>query len=172
MQNKVIVITGASSGIGKALAARYAAEGWRLVLGARRIEKLKEFADSLKGVEVLCVQTDVTIKTDCKKLIEACISRFGRLDVLINNAGISMRALFHAYDIEVLHRVMDVNFWGTVYCTKYALPHLLSSKGSLAGVISIGGYIGLPGRSGYSASKFAVRGFLQTIRTENLKKGL
>lgn len=172
MQNKVIVITGASSGIGKALAARYAAEGWRLVLGARRIEKLKEFADSLKGVEVLCVQTDVTIKTDCKKLIEACISRFGRLDVLINNAGISMRALFHASDIEVLHRVMDVNFWGTVYCTKYALPHLLSSKGSLAGVISIGGYIGLPGRSGYSASKFAVRGFLQTIRTENLKKGL
>ena len=83
-----------------------------------------------------------------------------------------MRALFNDVKLDVLHRLMDVNFWGTVYCTKYALPHLLKTKGSVVGVISVGGHIGLPGRTGYSASKFAVRGFLQTIRVENLKTGL
>ena len=83
-----------------------------------------------------------------------------------------MRALFNDVKLDVLHRLMDVNFWGTVYCTKYALPYLLETKGSVVGVISVGGHIGLPGRTGYSASKFAVRGFLQTIRVENLKNGL
>lgn len=172
MQKKVVVITGASSGIGKALAKKYAAEGWNLVLAARREDRLLELKKSLSHTDVVTVKTDVTIEADCKHLIEEAISNFSRIDVLINNAGISMRALFEYTDLKVLHQLMNVNFWGTVYCTKHALPHLLKTKGSLVGIISIGGYIGLPGRSGYSAAKFAVRGFLQTVRTEHLKDDL
>lgn len=168
----MVIITGASSGIGKALAEKYAAEGWNLVLGARRMERLRELEKQLSNVEVLPVKTDVTKPADCKFLIESAIRKFGKIHVLINNAGISMRASFEDVDIEVLHRLMDVNYWGTVYCTKYALPHLLEQKGSLVGVISTGGYIGLPGRTGYSGSKFAVRGFLDTVRIEYLKSGL
>jgi short-subunit dehydrogenase len=172
MQNKVVVITGASSGIGKALAEKYASEHCRLVLAARRIERLRLLEEKFNNTEILSVKTDVTVNEDCKKLIEQAVERFGKIDVLINNAGISMRAVFENVELSVLHRMMDVNYWGTVYCSKYALPYLLQSKGSLVGVISIGGYVGLPGRTGYSASKFAVRGFLDTVRTENLKTGL
>jgi short-subunit dehydrogenase len=171
MQKKVVVITGASSGIGKALAEKYAKEGWNLVLAARRDERLQEIEKELKA-EVLALKTDVTLESDCKNLIEQAIEKFGKIDVLINNAGISMRALFNDTEMEVIHQVMNVNYWGTVNCTKYALPYLLKQKGSLVGVISVGGYIGLPGRAGYSASKFAVRGFLETLRIENMKTGL
>lgn len=172
MQKKVVVITGASSGIGKALAEKYAAEGWRVVLGARREDRLLELSKKLPDAEVLAVKTDVTHESDCRNLMEQAVNKFGGIDVLINNAGISMRALFNDTELKVMHRVMDVNYWGTVNCTKFAMPWLLKSKGSLVGVISVGGYIGLPGRTGYSASKFAVRGFLETIRVENLKTGL
>jgi short-subunit dehydrogenase len=146
----------------------------KLVLAARSAAKLAELqtlTESL-GSEVLIVQADVAVESDCKSIIHKTIERFGKIDVLINNAGISMRAIFEDVELEVLHRLMDVNFWGTVYCTKYALPWLLQSKGSLVGVISIAGYIGLPGRTGYSASKYAIRGFLDTLRVENLKKDL
>jgi len=172
MQNKVVVITGASSGIGKALAEKYAAEGWDLVLAARRIERLQELKSQLKNVEVLIVKTDVTQEADCKYLIDSAIQKFEKINVLINNAGISMRASVEDVGFDVLHRLMDVNYWGTVYCTKFALPYLLRQKGSLVGIISVGGYVGLPGRTGYSASKFAVRGFLDTVRIEYLKSGL
>ena len=172
MNDKVVVITGASSGIGRALAKEFASGGSKLVLGARRIEKLKELEDELKGVEIESVRTDVSIEADCRNLVERAVARFGRIDVFINNAGISMRALFEDAGLAVIKRLMDVNFWGTVYCTKFALPYLLKSKGSLVGIISIAGHVGLPGRSGYSASKFAVRGFLDTLRIENLRKGL
>lgn len=172
MKNKVVIITGASSGIGKALAVEFASRGAKLVLGARRTDRLEELEKGLPGTEILSVKTDVSVEEDCRSLIEQAVSRFGRIDVLINNAGISMRANFEEMDLEVMHRVMDVNFYGTVYCTKFALPYLLQSKGSLVGVISIAGHVGLPGRTAYSASKFAVRGFLDTIRIENLKKGL
>ncbi|MCG6190584.1 SDR family oxidoreductase [Maribellus maritimus] len=172
MQNKVVVITGASSGIGKALAQKYAAEGWDLVLAARRIERLHALEREFKNTNILSVKTDVSLVEDCRDLIDKAIGRFGKIDVLINNAGISMRAIFENVELPVLHRMMDVNFWGTVYCTKFALPYLLESKGSLVGVISVGGYLGLPGRTGYSASKFAVRGFLDTVRVENRRSGL
>lgn len=172
MQNKVVVITGASSGIGKALAEKYAAEGFNLVLAARRLDRLEELQQKLKTVEVLPVQTDVAKEEDCKILIDKAIAKFGKIDILINNAGISMRAAFSDVEIDVLRRLMDVNYWGTVYCTKYALPHVLKEKGSIVGVISTGGYIGLPGRTGYSGSKFAVRGFLDTVRIEYLRAGL
>jgi short-subunit dehydrogenase len=100
------------------------------------------------------------------------VKRFGRIDILVNNAGISMRALFENTDLTVIKQLMDVNFWGTVYCTKYALPYLLKVKGSVVGVSSIAGYKGLPGRSGYSASKFAIQGFLEVLRIENMSRGL
>lgn len=172
MQNKVVVITGASSGIGKALAEEYASKGFNLVLAARRIERLKELEEKLSNVEVLSVKTDVTIESDCKNLIDSAIKKFSKIDILINNAGISMRASTINVDMNVIRKVMDVNFWGTVYCTKFALPYLLASKGSLVGVMSIGGYVGLPARSGYSASKFAMRGFLDSVRVEHRRSGL
>ena len=171
-QKKVVIITGASSGIGKSLAELYVSKGWRLVLAARRIDRLKEFETIHPKTEILSVQTDVSVEADCKNLIEKAIERFGQIDVLINNAGISMRATFDKVELDVLRKLMDVNYWGTVYCTKFALPHLLKQKGSVVGVISVGGYIGLPGRTGYSAAKFAVRGFLDTVRIEYLKSGL
>lgn len=172
MKNKVVVITGASSGIGRALAKEFASLGARLSLGARRTKLLEELKSELPGAEIFIKETDVSIENDCRRLIEETLKKYGQIDVLINNAGISMRALFEDVDLKVIRQLMDVNFYGTVYCTKYALPHLLKTKGSLVGVISIAGYVGLPGRSGYSASKFALRGFLDTVRIENLKKGL
>ncbi len=141
-------------------------------MAARRLDRLNILEKQFDKNVIIPVKTDVTIETDCKNLIQKTIDQFGHIDVLINNAGISMRASFEDVDLDVLRRLMDVNYWGTVYCTKYALPYLLKSKGSLVGVISTGGYIGLPGRTGYSASKFAVRGFLDTVRIEYLKSGL
>lgn len=174
MKDKIVIVTGASSGIGKALAFEFASRGAKLVLAARSLNKLQEVEQKLNtmGVESFCVKTDVSVEQDCKNLMDQAMERFGRIDVLINNAGISMRALFSEMDLSVMKQLMDVNFWGTVYCTKYALPHILETKGSVVGVISIAGYIGLPARTGYSASKYAIRGFLDTLRVENLKKGL
>ncbi|MCW3807705.1 SDR family oxidoreductase [Plebeiibacterium marinum] len=174
MQNKVVIITGASSGIGLALAKEFAQRGSKLVLAARSAEKLKDLETEFnnKGTETICVATDVSKEAECKNLIDKAIAKFNRIDILINNAGISMRALFKDVDLDVLKQLMDVNFWGTVYCTKYALPHLLKSKGSVTGISSIAGFIGLPARTGYSASKYAMHGFLETLRVENLKTGL
>lgn len=174
MQGKVVIVTGASSGIGKALVYEFAKRGAKIAMAARNLEELTKIEQDLaaRGVESLPVQTDVTNEQECKRLVERTVERFGRLDVLVNNAGISMRAMFDELDLAVIHRVMDVNFWGTVNCTRYAIPYLLESKGSLVGIISVAGFLGLPGRTGYSASKFAVRGFLNTLRVENLKRGL
>ncbi len=174
MNNKVIVITGASSGIGKALAKEYAFIGYKVVIAARNEKKLNDLSEELirSGYEVYAVPTDVSKNADCKNLIKKTINEYGSIDILINNAGISMRALFEDLDIKVIKDLMDVNFWGTVFCTKYALPYLLKSKGSVVGISSIAGFKGLPGRTGYSASKFAIHGFLETLRTENLKKDL
>ncbi|WP_163713680.1 SDR family oxidoreductase [Mangrovibacterium lignilyticum] len=172
MENKVVIITGASSGIGKALACEFASKGAKLVLAARRTELLEQLKQELNNTEVITHKTDVSKEEDCRELIEIAISKFGKIDILINNAGISMRANFEDVDLSVLQKLMDVNFWGTVYCSKYALPHLLKAKGSLVGIISIAGFVGLPGRTGYAASKFAIRGFLDTVRIENIKNGL
>ena len=174
MQNKVVIVTGASSGIGLACAREFAIRGSSVVMAARNykvIEKESEEINS-EGFEAFAVKTDVSEEKDCRKLIEAAINKYGRIDILINNAGISMRALFNDVDLKVLKRLMDVNFWGTVYCTRYALPLLLESKGTVAGISSIAGFHGLPGRTGYSASKFAMHGFLEALRIENLRTGL
>ncbi len=173
-KGKVVVITGASSGIGRASAIEFARRGCRVVLAARSEEGMQSAVRQIEeaGGEAVAVQTDVTKQEDCKRLIDAAVAAFGGVDILVCNAGISMRALFDDVDLSVLHRLMDVNFWGTVYCTKYALPYLQASHGSLVGVSSVAGLHGLPGRTGYSASKYAMTGFLETVRIENLKKGL
>jgi dehydrogenase/reductase SDR family protein 7B len=173
MKDKVVIITGASSGIGKACALVFARAGAKVVICSRRHDQLSHWAvELLKHTEVLTVTADVSKEADCKRLIEGAVKRFGRIDVLINNAGVSMRALFNEVDLDVIRQLMDTNFWGTIYCTKYALPSLLVNKGSVVGISSIAGKKGLPGRTGYSASKFAMEGFLQALRTENLKKDL
>lgn len=172
--SKAVIITGASSGIGKACAEIFAAKGWKVMLAARQLDKLQyiEFQLKQKGAEVAVCAADVSKEEDCKNLVSETVKVFGQIDVLICNAGISMRALFEDVSLDVIRKVMDVNFWGTVCCTKYALPYLLRSKGSVVGLSSIAGKKGLPGRTGYSASKFAIEGFLETLRTENLKTGL
>lgn len=170
LTNKIVVITGGSSGIGKALAEGALARGAKVAVCARNSEKLKSiFTPSDR---LFCFQADVSIEADCKAFIEAVISMWGGVDVLINNAGISMRALFADVDLSVIKELMDVNFWGAVYCTKYALPYIMKGKGIIAGVSSIAGYRGLPGRTGYSASKFAMQGFLEALRTELLYTGV
>ena len=171
---KVVIVTGASSGIGEAVAREFARNGSKVVLAARSEEKLTMIVEEIRAdnCDAIFIKTDVSIRDDCRKLIEKTIEIYGKIDILINNAGVSMRASFLDVDLNVLHRLMDVNFWGTVYCTKYALPYLIERKGSLVGVSSVAGFHGLPGRTGYSASKFALHGFLETIRIENLKKGL
>ena len=175
LKNKVVIITGASSGIGKACAEEFAKRGANLVLGARQYVTLCEITSDLEkryGIKAVAVQCDVSNENECDHLIRQAIVTFQRIDVLINNAGISMRALFADLDLVVLRNLMDVNFWGAVYCTKYALPELLKTRGSVVGVSSIAGYHGLPGRTGYSSSKFALNGFLGALRIENLKTGL
>lgn len=174
MKDKVVIVTGASSGIGEACAISFANKGAKLVLAARNMDKLKEVEEKIKkiGTEVLIVKCDVSIQEDCKNLTEQTIAKFGEIDILINNAGISMRAIFNDMELDVMEKIMAINFFGAVYCTKYALPYILKNKGSVVGVSSIAGYVGLPARTGYSASKFAMQGFLEALRTENLRNNL
>lgn len=173
-KGKVIIITGASSGIGLASARLFSSYEASLVLAARSIDKLRALEAELSSdpSRILCIKTDVSVEEDCRRLIDEAVRHFGRIDILINNAGLSMRASFKEVDLSVIRRLMDVNFWGTVYCTKFALPWLLKSHGSVVGVISVVGYAGLPGRTGYATSKFAIRGFLETLRMEHQDDGL
>ncbi|QHS58314.1 SDR family oxidoreductase [Chitinophaga agri] len=172
MQNKVVVITGGTSGIGKALAITYLKAGAKVAVCGRKSDVLQAMENEVASDNLYTFTADVSKEEDCKQFIEQVIARLGKIDILINNAGISMRALFRDADLTVLKQLMDINFWGTVYCTKYALPSLLANKGTIVGVSSIAGYRGLPGRTGYSASKFAMQGFLEALRTENLHTGI
>ncbi len=174
MKNKVVIITGASSGIGLATAWQFAKSGSNVVLAARKLEILSSIVQEMenRGLHAMAVQTDVAVEEDCKQLIEKTIDKYGKIDVLINNAGLSMRAIFNELDLDVFERLMKVNFLGSVYCTRYAINELIKSKGSVVGVSSIAGYVGLPARTAYSASKYALQGFLDALRTENRKTGL
>ncbi len=171
---KTVVITGASSGIGEALAYEAARLGYNVCIAARNSEKLALVKDNCirQNVKCIAVQADVSIEKDCENIIRQALEAFGGIDILVNNAGIGMRAVFNDCDLNVIRQVMDVNFWGMVYCTKFALPHLLKNKGTVVGISSIAGIKGLPGRTGYSASKFAMHGFLESLRLENRKTGL
>jgi short-subunit dehydrogenase len=171
IHGKVVVITGGSDGIGKALVELYLSKGAKVATCARNYEKLYQLQSAHTGKPLFIHATDVSKELDCKGFIDAVIKEFGTIDILINNAGVSMRALVQDVDLDTIRRVMDINFWGTVYCTKFALDHIIKNKGTIVGVSSIAGYRGLPGRSGYSASKYAVNGWLEALRTELLESG-
>ncbi|MCB0754685.1 MAG: SDR family oxidoreductase [Flavobacteriales bacterium] len=174
IKDKVVIITGGSSGIGKACAERFGRERGRICITGRNAENLEAAAEELraKNIEVMTVQGDVAKEEDCVRIINQTLNTYGRIDVLINNAGISMRAFFLHLDLSVIRQLMEVNFFGTVYCTNYALKQLLKYNGSVVGISSVAGYQGLPGRTGYSASKFAMEGFLSALRLENHNTGL
>jgi short-subunit dehydrogenase len=170
--NKVVVITGGSDGIGKALVDALIPLGAKVATCARNQDKLYDLQILHSGKPLHTVVADVSRYSDCKNFIDSTIQFFGGIDILINNAGISMRAMFSDLDVEVIEKVMAINFNGTLYCTKLALDSILQRKGMIVGVSSIAGYRGLPGRTGYSASKFAVNGFLEALRTEMMDSGV
>lgn len=174
MKDKVVIITGASSGIGKALAFAFGREGAKIVITGRKKEPLEAVSNELKAanIENLAITGDVSVEKDNEIMVKQTLEKYGKIDILINNAGISMRSMFEDVELEVIKKVMDINFYGVVYATKYALPHIKATKGSIIGISSIAGYRGLPVRTGYSASKFALNGFLEALRTELLKTGV
>ncbi|MCS5489842.1 SDR family oxidoreductase [Algoriphagus limi] len=173
-KDKVVIITGATSGIGEACAEVFGREGAKLAITGRNPKKLDQTTAYLqnKGFDVLPILADAASEADNQRMAKETLEHFGRIDVLINNAGISMRALFQDLDLEVFRKVMDTNFWGTVYATKFCLPAILESKGSIIGVSSINGYRGTPARTAYTASKYAMNGFFEALRTEVMKKGV
>lgn len=164
--NKVVVVTGGTDGIGKALVEALLLQGAKIATCGRHHDKLYRLQSEFPSYPLHTVVADVSNENDCRHFIESTIQIFGAIDILINNAGISMRALLKDTSVDVIRKVMDINFFGAVYCTKYALNSIIERKGTIAGVSSIAGYRGLPGRSGYSASKFALQGWLEAIRTE------
>jgi short-subunit dehydrogenase len=163
---KVVAITGGTDGIGRALIDALVPLGARIATCGRNHDKLYNLQLQYSNVLLHAVVCDVSKEQDCKDFIDSTIETFGGIDIIINNAGISMRALVRDADVEVIRKVMDINFFGAVYCTKFALPSIIERKGTIVGVSSIAGYRGLPGRSGYSASKFALQGWLEALRTE------
>lgn len=170
--NKVVAITGGTDGIGKALVKQFLGLGAKVATCSRTQEKLDTLKHEFSGKPLLTLVADVSHEEDCKNFIEKTQQEFDGIDILINNAGISMRALLKDTELRTLKNVMDINFWGTVYCTKFALDSIMINKGTIVGVSSVAGYRGLPGRSGYSASKFAVNGWLEAVRTELLESGV
>lgn len=167
-KNKVVVVTGGTEGIGKALVDLLLLKGANVAACGRNHDKLYSLQAEYPAYPLHAAVADVSNENDCRRFIDSTIGVFGHIDILINNAGISMRGLLTETSTDVLHKLMDVNFFGAVYCTKYALPSIIGQKGIIVGVSSIAGYRGLPGRSGYSASKFALQGWLEAIRTELL----
>lgn len=169
LKDNVAIVTGASTGIGEEIAYRFARQGAHLVLTARRMDELERVAAQVRalGGEAIVVSADVARADDCRKIVDTAIATFGRLDTLINNAGMTMWAKFRDIDdVAILERIMQVNYMGAVYCTHYALPHLVQSGGRLIGIASLTGLIGVPTRTGYAASKHAMRGFFDSLRIE------
>jgi short-subunit dehydrogenase len=172
---KAVIITGASSGIGEALALRLADEGAWLALAARRVDRLEAVAQACRqrGGRALALPTEVTSEAACRALVERTLAEYGRLDMLVNNAGLSVVAKFNElHDLELFRHVMDVNFHGALYCTYYALPHLIDSRGRLVNVSSLGGKLAIPYNSCYVASKFALGGLSDSLRLELAEAGV
>ncbi len=175
LTNSTVVLTGASEGIGRALALELAARRLSLVLAARNRERLEELARECEaaGSQCLVIQTDITDAQQCRALIDGAIARFGRLDVLINNAGSTMWSRFDELaDLGVIEQVMRVNYFGAVYLTAAALPWLKQSRGRLVAVTSLAGLTGVPERTGYAASKHAMTGFFDSLRIELTDSGV
>ena len=171
-QNKVVAVTGGSDGIGKALVDALIGMGAKVATCSRNQDKLYDLQVKHSGLPLHTLVADVSSLNDCKNFISSTIATFGGIDILINNAGINIRGVLQDIDIESVEKVMDINFYGTLYCTKLALNSIMERKGTIVGVSSVAGYRGLPGRSGYSASKFAMTGFLEALRTEMLDENV
>jgi NAD(P)-dependent dehydrogenase (short-subunit alcohol dehydrogenase family) len=174
-KDNVVIVTGASRGIGKELALVLAGLGARLALGSRNEQVLNEVAAEcrLRGASVLVVPTDVTDPAGCRRLVDQTVQAYGRIDSLINNAGIGMWArLDDVQDLTIFERVMQTNYLGSVYCTYYALAHLKQTHGRVVSVSSVAGKTGVPARTGYSASKHALVGFFDSLRIELAPAGV
>ena len=174
-RGQVVIVTGASAGIGKALALLLASQGAKVAIAARRAERLEQVAAECRrlGGEALVVPTDVTEEVQCKALVEKTIAAYGKLDMLINNAGLAVSALFDEFpDLHLFKHTMDVNFYGAVYCTYYALPHLKQTRGRIVAISSLGGKAALPYNAPYIASKYAMHGFYDTLRMELRQQGV
>ncbi len=169
---KVVIITGGSSGIGKALVLKYANEGYAVAFTGRNQDRMDQVVSELGSKNHLALNLDAAKKEDNQRMVEETIKKFGRLDILVCNAGISMRALFEDTKLEVFEKLMDINFYGSIYATKYALPHILENKGSIVAISSINGRRSTPARSAYTASKFAIQGFFETLRMEVMTRGV
>lgn len=167
-QDKVVIITGGTEGIGKSLVKQFLQKKALVATCGRNTEKIDQLKAELNNPGLFTMQCDVSDENSAKHFIESVVNQFGKIDILINNAGISMRSMFKDVSLEAMKKVMDVNFWGSVHCTKYALETLIQQKGIIVGISSIAGYRGLPGRGGYSASKFALNGWMEALRTELL----
>ena len=169
MKDNVVIITGASKGIGAELARQMAARGAALALVARDRAALESVASECvaRGARVEVIVADVALEEDCRRMVERTVAAFGRIDTLVNNAGATMWARFEDIrDMSILARIMQVNYMGAVYCTHHALPHLKASRGRLVGIASLTALVGVPTRSGYAASKHAMRGFFDSLRIE------
>jgi short-subunit dehydrogenase len=167
--DKVVVITGASSGIGRELARQLAAQGAWLSLAARRAERLTEVVAECQalGGKAIAIPTDVRESGQCAALIQQTVDHYSRIDVLVNNAGRTMYANFDAVrEVGMFEELMRVNYLGSVYCTYYALPYLKQTQGRIVAVSSLSGKTGVPTRSGYAASKHAMAGFFDSLRIE------
>jgi len=171
-KNKVVVVTGGTDGIGKALIETLITHNAQIATCGRNQCKLDQLKSEFPNANLFCYKADVSIYQDCENFIQKTLEYFGKINILINNAGISMRSELIDCDVDVIKKVMDINFMGTVYCTKLSLPSIIANQGSIVGISSIAGYRGLPGRSGYSASKFALNGWLESIRTELMDKNV
>jgi len=168
-ENKTIILTGASAGIGQALAFSLVQQGANLVLAARNQAALEETVAACTNQpgSAIAIPTDVTQPEACQQLIEKALTAFGQIDILINNAGISMLSRFDEItDLSIFEQVMQVNYLGAVYCTHYALPYLKASRGLLVAISSLSGKTAVPTRTGYVASKHAMQGFFDTLRIE------
>jgi short-subunit dehydrogenase len=174
-KDKVVVITGASSGIGRELAYRLAAQGANLSLAARRTERLEAVQTECekRGGQAIAVPTDVAEQAQCESLMRKTVEAFGGIDILVNNAGVSMWAYFdQVTDLSIFDQIMQVNYFGSLYCTYFALPHLKAARGQIVAVSSLTGKNGVPTRSGYAASKHAMVGFFDTLRIELADDGI
>jgi NAD(P)-dependent dehydrogenase (short-subunit alcohol dehydrogenase family) len=173
-RGKVVVVTGAASGLGRAIAMRFAAAGSRVVALDRDQAPLEAFLGELasRQAQALTLPCDVADAGACERAVAAAVERFGAIDVLVNNAGISHRSGFSATAPEVIRRVMEVNFFGAVNCTHAALPRLLESRGVIVAISSVAGFAPLIGRTGYAASKHALHGFFESLRTEVAPAGV
>ncbi len=166
--NKIVAVTGGSEGIGRAIVEQLLNMNCKVATCGRNSDKLYQLQVANPVKELHTLVADVSNEHDCRRFIESTIETFGGIDILINNAGISMKALFEDTELSTIRKVMEVNFWGAVYCTKYALASIKERNGDIVGISAIAGNRGIPGRAGYSASKWAMQGWLESLRTELL----